>query len=555
MARTEKQSKKSSDKNNVDNDVDNDVDNVDNDDIVDSDKTSYKKDKKKHKKVIEEEPEEEPEEPKKDKKSKKDKKKHKKVKQDEDDAEEVEEPEEAEEAEEPEVDSEEEKPKKDKKSKRDKKHKKKPVESEEENDEDDEDNIDEEKIKIKMLKNLKYDFASYEIKYIYETYLKHEGEINLSPSYQREFAWNNDKQDLFIDSIMNNYIIPPIILIKLNDKRGFRYECMDGQHRLTVLKHYMESKPINPDDPHYIRFTKTEENKKVGIFYEKKKRLENIKDKRYMTENEMNTFNDKKIIIIKISNYDPKLTDLFGTIKNEMFLRLQKGERAGGTDIVRNCSHPLIEELKKRGLISYKTYDSYDNDEDNEEENDEDNDEDNDEENDDDDDKKEKVKNHFGKLKNIMQQKTKKVSQRLTNYLFFVLKGVLVAKLGTLEIGSLTEAKIREDILNSKTLRFTLKANQQWESYINQLNEFIGVINSHLDNPVSQYLLILLFYNYISNKEVFDKCLKNLDKINTKFTDEYFKVLFSTKEGGKVKKLFEGSRLNVAQTALKTLIV
>ena len=48
--------------------------------------------------------------------------------------------------------------------------------------------------------------------------------------------------------------------------------------------------------------------------------------------------------------------------------------------------------------------------------------------------------------------------------------------------------KESEDILNSKTLRFTLKANQQWESYINQLNEFIGVINSHLDNPVSQFL-------------------------------------------------------------------
>jgi hypothetical protein len=97
-----------------------------------------------------------------------------------------------------------------------------------------------EKVKIKMLKNLKYDFASYEIKYIYETYLKHEGEINLSPSYQREFAWSNDKQDLFIDSVMNNYIIPPIILIKLTDKKGFRYECMDGQHRLTVLKHYID---------------------------------------------------------------------------------------------------------------------------------------------------------------------------------------------------------------------------------------------------------------------------------------------------------------------------
>jgi hypothetical protein len=118
------------------------------------------------------------------------------------------------------------------------------------------DDIVDDENKISMLKNLKYDFESYEIKYIYETYLKNQ-EVNLSPSYQREFSWSNDKQDLFIDSIINNYIIPPIILIKLNTKKGFKYECMDGQHRLTVLKHFIEGKPVNPTIPHYIKYTKT----------------------------------------------------------------------------------------------------------------------------------------------------------------------------------------------------------------------------------------------------------------------------------------------------------
>jgi hypothetical protein len=430
------------------------------------------------------------------------------------------------------------------KSKKDKKKKKQKEESEPEEDESDDEDL--EKQKVKMLKNLKYDFASYEIKYIYETYLKHDGEINLSPSYQREFAWNNDKQDLFIDSIMNNYIIPPIILIKLNDKKGFRYECMDGQHRLTVLKHYIESRPINPDDPHYIHFCKTEEGKKMNIFYEKKKRLENIKDKRYMTENEKNIFNDKKIIIIKISNYDPRLSDLFGSVKNEMFLRLQKGERAGGTDIVRNCSHPLIEELKKRGLISFKTYDQEDdeNDENQNNENEEDNE--GNESND--------PKNYFTKIKDIMDVKTKKVSQKLTSYLFFVLKGVLVAKLSSLEIGSITEAKIRDDILNSKTMRFTLKAGQDWNNYINKLNDFLGDVSKHIETKVSQYLLILLFYNYITNNDIYNKCIENLEDLQNKFNNDYFKILFSVKEGNKVKNLFEGTRLNVAQTALKAII-
>ena len=117
---------------------------------------------------------------------------------------------------------------------------------------------------------------------------------------------------------------------------------MDGQHRLTVLKHFIEGKPINPDDQYYIRFNMIDDDKKLAVFYEKKKRLEKIKNKRYMTDKEKNVFNDKKIIIIKITNYDPKLGDLFGSIKNEMFLRLLKGEKASSTDIIRNCDHPLI---------------------------------------------------------------------------------------------------------------------------------------------------------------------------------------------------------------------
>jgi len=501
------------------------------------------------------------EENKKDKKDKK-KKKHKRVEENNDENNE----ENNDENNEEDVDDGERKKKKKKKHKKEKKH-----ESEDEDDANDEDM---EKVKIKMLKNLKYDFASYEIKYIYETYLKHEGEINLSPSYQREFAWSNDKQDLFIDSVMNNYIIPPIILIKLTDKKGFRYECMDGQHRLTVLKHFIEGRPINPDDPHYIKFNKLEDGKKLNIFYEKKKRFDDIKDKRFLTDSERNIFNDKKIIIIKISNYDPKLSNLFSSIKNEMFLRLQKGERAGGTDIIRNCDHPLILELKKRGLISFRTYDEeVDNTEDEVQvENDEDNDEDNDEENNDEetneekdseedikeenDEEKEVIPNHFNKLKYIMELKTKKVSQRLTGYLFFILKGILVAKLSSLDIGTLTEPKIRDDILNSKTLRYTLKSGQDWNTYIDMLNTFINDINKHLKDKVSQYLLLLLFYNYLNEKEVYNKIItnNNLDKVKTKFNNEYFKILFSFKENNKIKKFFEGKRLCNTQIALKTLL-
>jgi hypothetical protein len=429
---------------------------------------------------------------------------------------------------------------------------KKKVEEVEEKTESD----DEEEVKIDMLKNLKYDFASYEIDYIYNTYLANDGEINLSPPYQREFAWNNDKQDLFIDSIMNNYIIPPIILIKLHGKnQEYRYECMDGQHRLTVLKHFIESKPINPENPHYIRFTKTEDDKKMNIFYEKKKRFDDIKDKRFMTADELQTFNDKKIIIIKISNYDPKLANLFGTVKNEMFLRLQKGERAGGTDILRNCEHPLITELKKRGLMAYKTYDEVDEESSNDKEEDS---EDKDTETSNDKEKEiTKEKQYFSYLKDILIIKTKKVPQKLTFLVSFILKSMLVIKLESLDIGGLTDNKLKDDIVNSKTTRFTLKSKQNWNTYLQTFNTFLADVRKYIkDTQVSQNLMLLLLYVYVAKKDDYNTIVSDkssLEKLTTKFTESYFKTLLSYKEGNKIKKLQDGSRLKLAYPQLQNL--
>lgn len=409
---------------------------------------------------------------------------------------------------------------------------KKQIVNEEETESEDDDNNNEEKQKIKLLKNLKYDFESYEIKYIYETYLKDET-VNLTPPYQREFSWDSKKQDLFIDSIMNNFIIPPIILIKLNDKKGYRYECMDGQHRLSVLKNFIEGRAINPDDCHYIRFNKVEDDKKISIYYEKKKRLDKLKDKRYMTDKEKNIFNEKKIIVIKITNYDPKLIDLFGTIKNEMFLRLQKGEKASGTDVMRNCKHPLIIEMKKLGLISYKTYDE-ESDEENSEEKETNN---NSEE-----------PNKIRKLKDIMYFKTKKISHRLTQLLMFNLKAILIIKSHTLDIGNLTDTKLRDDILNNKTPRFILKTGQKWSHYIKTFDDFIKTIYktiSEKEIKVHQYVLLTLLHLYLTSKEKFNEKLKSIDKYVEKFDDKYFLDLFTLKVDGKIKKCFEGKKLEI----------
>ena len=84
-----------------------------------------------------------------------------------------------------------------------------------------------------LLKNLKYEYHPTEIRDFYDFYLTKEKKINFKPVYQRKFSWNSSKQDLFIDSIINNYIIPPIILIKLENEE---YEWEIEKKNVITIK-------------------------------------------------------------------------------------------------------------------------------------------------------------------------------------------------------------------------------------------------------------------------------------------------------------------------------
>jgi hypothetical protein len=383
------------------------------------------------------------------------------------------------------------------------------------NNSEDELELDEDEAKLKMLKNLKYDFASYEIKYIYDTYLKNDGEVDLSPSYQREFSWTNDKQDLFIDSVVNNYIIPPIILIKLNKKSKHRYECMDGQHRLTVLKHYIEGTPINKNSPHYIKYIRKENDKPIDVFYKETDLLDKYpKNKRYMTDNELNSFNDKKLIVIKISNFDKKMDETFDKIKNEMFLRLQKGERVTGTDILRNYDTPLINALREYNLLKYKTFVSHES---------------------------------FKKIDDILDVKSKKPPTRLTNFIFFIIKCILIIKNNSLDVGLLNDNILRDELLNKKQSdRFDIKKEDILTS-IEKIKKFITrVYKMRTQNSLpkfNEYFLLVLLKIYIDEKDKLNEKLESYDTYKEYNLDKYYQKLFNKNTNGKVIKIIQGKYL------------
>lgn len=377
-----------------------------------------------------------------------------------------------------------------------------------------EDSVDLNDAKLKMLKNLKYDYASYEIKYIYETYLKNSDEINLNPSYQREFSWSNDKQDLFVDSIINNYIIPPIILIKSNHKKGFRYECMDGQHRLTVLKHFIEGTPINKKSPHYIKFTKKEDDKLVDIYYSKPEIDDDnsklLKNYRIMNEDELNSFNDKKLIVIKITNFDKKMDDVFNKIKNEMFLRLQKGERVSNTDVLRNHDNNFVNVLREQNILKFNTYHTSES---------------------------------YKRLYDIIDIKPKKINMQLNVLIYFVIRCILIIHKKSLNVGLLNDNVLREEILKNKDVRFEMSTDDINAS-IDKMKKFVTRIYKMKEqnefNKLNEYFLLVLLKIYLDEKDDLNTCLEHIDDFSEYNTDEYYDKMIVKKVNNKKVKYIVG---------------
>lgn len=60
------------------------------------------------------------------------------------------------------------------------------------------------------------------------------GEIELSPSFQRKNAWNSEKKSELIESLLLNMPIPPIILAEYETDRK-KYMVIDGKQRLQTM--------------------------------------------------------------------------------------------------------------------------------------------------------------------------------------------------------------------------------------------------------------------------------------------------------------------------------
>jgi len=184
---------------------------------------------------------------------------------------------------------------------------------------------------------------------IYNTYFNRNN-INLKPNYQRELTWSFDKMCVFIDSIMKGYVIPSFILSTIYKKNNdnYNYECIDGQHRLTVLKKYMNSEfiKIGPYEK-YIYFEKYENNKKIKIFYQLNNNIkQKYKNCREMTNEEKMFFEDTQLQFVIIES------DITDIQKCDIFNRLQNGEKVNGITKVKNINHKITDYLRNNNIIT-----------------------------------------------------------------------------------------------------------------------------------------------------------------------------------------------------------
>lgn len=339
-----------------------------------------------------------------------------------------------------------------------------------------------------LLNNLKYDYQQFEIEDFYNCYLSKNKKINMKPIYQRNFSWNKDKQDLFIDSIINNYIIPPIILIQLENEE-YEYECIDGQHRLCVIKHFIESKPIDLEKPHYIRYHRIEGDKTYNVLYDDRENIKKyIKFKSFFTQIEKKKFNKRNLTILKISNYDVKNKDGMERLKKNMFLRLQNGEKVSTIDKFKNIDKPIINALNSYMLLEYNTFSDDTSD--------------------------------WNKLLSILEIPIKQKNSINTkrNFLkIFIIVSLLIIHEKSFNIGSYMDMNILKYIEEEQSVFKKDISVETWKKYIEKLKTFIIDFYKYNVKQTHKYLnkniIFIILFQYINDQNKYDIYKTNIIKI------------------------------------------
>lgn len=174
-------------------------------------------------------------------------------------------------------------------------------------------NVDNQIIKIRT-KSLDVSFNE-----LYDMYQN--GELTISPDYQRLFRWGEEKQSRFIESLILEMPVPPIFVIETDE--GV-YELIDGLQRISSYLHFRgERLGESADDFLTLHGCDIVENLN-GITFDKLPKALQIKIKRSFVRME---------VIKKESET---------SLKYHMFKRLNTGGELLSAQEIRNCTIRLL---------------------------------------------------------------------------------------------------------------------------------------------------------------------------------------------------------------------
>lgn len=173
--------------------------------------------------------------------------------------------------------------------------------------------------------------------------------INSRPVYQRHIRWNPTAMNDFIGTIMNNGLVPGLIMYQLaSDERTGKnetksFEMVDGQHRLFTLKAFMESTiqilpHIKKPFVVYWNYETISEDgtpKNYQVFYQRTDDVDefcrdNTFNPMYLSDEEKEYFDNFGVNLTLIRS------KLSLNQRREIFMSLQKGIPVRNSDFLKN---------------------------------------------------------------------------------------------------------------------------------------------------------------------------------------------------------------------------
>jgi len=173
------------------------------------------------------------------------------------------------------------------------------------------------------------------------------GKLIVNRKYQRKLVWSIQEKQKLIDSILNGYPIPLILLAAApTDRSNDKYEIVDGIQRLNAIFSFIENNfDINGNFFDIKEFTRARQIAKEGIFKPKE-------DGPFLEPKACADVLDYQLAITIYPIQDEqKITDVFGRINsNGRILSYQEQRQAGIT--TQFCSFIRMLSSEIRGDVS-----------------------------------------------------------------------------------------------------------------------------------------------------------------------------------------------------------